>query len=77
MLLFQFNLGTQALDLCLQSLGLVLGSTLLEGSGSLVNKVLSVLQTQAEELFHLLDQGPAATATAAAAGSMPYSSFKI
>ena len=54
-LLFQFNLGTQALDLCLQSIGLVLGSTLLEGSGSLVNKVLSILQTKAEELLNLLD----------------------
>ena len=54
-LLFQFNLGTQALDLGLEGFGLVLRGTFLEGCGGLVDKVLSVLQTQAEELFHLLD----------------------
>ena len=54
-LLFQFNLSTKAFDLSLKGLGLILGSTLLEGSGSLVNKILSVLQTKAEELLNLLD----------------------
>ena len=55
MLLFQFNLSAQALELCLESIGLVLGCTLLEGSGSLVNHVLSVLQTKAKEFLNLLD----------------------
>ena len=55
MLLFQLDLGAKTLELGLQSVGLVLGSTFLDGRGSTVNHVLSILQAKAQELFHLLD----------------------
>ena len=55
MLLFQLDLGAKTLELGLQSVGLVLGSTFLDGRGSTVNHVLSILQAKAQEFFHLLD----------------------
>ena len=53
--LLQLNLGASGLDSLLQVLSLFLAQTLLNGSGSTVNEILSFLQTKTTSLLNGLN----------------------
>jgi hypothetical protein len=70
-------------ELLLDVLGLGLGDALLDRLAAGLDQVLRLLEAEPGDGADLLDDvdllgaGPAATATAPAAGSMPYSSLRI